>query len=107
MKIVISPYSKGMRNGQKNPKNYPYWNEVIHGLKDHNLVQIGVEGEAPLIENTLFSLHPKELWERVKDADLFISVDNFSQHFFSSLWKERNCNIWEKRPLYIWISGKY
>lgn len=82
MKIVISPYSQKMRDGKLNPKNYPYWKQVIEGLKDHELIQIGVNGEEKLVEDCLFSLSQREIREATEDADLFISVDNFAQHFF-------------------------
>lgn len=82
MKIVISPYSQKMRDGKPNPKNYPYWKQVIEGLKDHELIQIGVNGEEKLVEDCLFSLSQREIREATEDADLFISVDNFAQHFF-------------------------
>jgi len=32
--ILISPYSKKLTNGKVNPKNYPYWKEVIAGINE-------------------------------------------------------------------------
>lgn len=83
MKIVISPYSQKLRNGKENPKNWPYWNQIISELnKSHNLIQIGVEGEKKLTEDCRFNLLVPELVKLANEMDLFISVDNFAHHFF-------------------------
>ena len=42
--IIISPYSKPLRNGLNNPKNYPYWKELI-SLINEEIIQVGVDGE--------------------------------------------------------------
>jgi len=50
--ILISPYSRPLRNGKNNPKNFPYWREVVDLLKTKNdIVQIGVEGEKKLCQD--------------------------------------------------------
>ena len=46
--ILIAPYAKKLHNGRENPKNYPYWEELI-SLIDEPIVQIGVEGEQQLV----------------------------------------------------------
>ena len=46
--IIISPYSKALRSGKRNPKNYPYWQELIELIKEP-IVQIGIEGEEQLV----------------------------------------------------------
>jgi len=90
--FVISPYSKKMRNGKENPKNYPYWNEVISSLKSKNgnyVVQIGIEGEAELsgVDRFLKGNSLKELELLLKDCNTWASVDNFFQHLASSIGK--------------------
>ena len=42
--IIIAPFAKKLLNGKKNPKNYPFWREVIYELPGH-VVQVGVDGE--------------------------------------------------------------
>jgi len=83
-RILISPYSKAMRNGKRNPKNYPYWETVISMLqrKKIHVVQIGVKGEEKLGANEcVFDKSFDELAEMVKVCKTWASVDNFFQHF--------------------------
>ena len=42
--IIISPYAKKLHNEKVNPKNYPYWKELIK-LIDQPIIQIGIDGE--------------------------------------------------------------
>lgn len=82
MKIIISPYSKKLRKKDTpHPKNYPFWPELIQLLKDHEVIQIGVEGETKMVEDYRFNCTSAELIELCKDADCFISVENFFPHF--------------------------
>ena len=46
--IIISPYSKALFNGKQNPKNYPYWKELIEQI-DEPIIQVGIEGEKQLV----------------------------------------------------------
>jgi ADP-heptose:LPS heptosyltransferase len=89
-KVIISPWSKKMRNGKENPKNYPYWKEVISELRSKNIevIQTGIEGEALLDANsTAFGLSLEDLAELVKSCNAWASVDNFFQHFCYNLKK--------------------
>lgn len=83
--ICISPYSKAMRNGENNPKNYPYWPELIDLLHRQGLqvLQVGVEGERQLpgVDKALFNLPLVDLRCQLQDCITFISVDNFLPHF--------------------------
>jgi len=94
MKIVISPYSQKLpkeklcagHNGT-NPKNYPYWEQLITLLKqeipDIEIVQIGVAGEKLLkgVTTIKHNLPPQELLDLIKGCNAWFSVDNFFQHF--------------------------
>jgi len=83
-KILISPYSRSMRNEKRNPKNYPFWNEVIQGLQKKKLhvIQIGLNGEEKLNANEFaFNKTLEELEELVSFSKTWISVDNFFHHF--------------------------
>ena len=82
MKILISPYSKYLRNGAVNPKNYPYWEELVSKLKNrgHEIIQIGVANEKKLVEDCRFNMTLPQLEDLLKECDLFISVDNFIPH---------------------------
>jgi ADP-heptose:LPS heptosyltransferase len=77
--IVISPYSKKLLNGKQNPKNYPYWRELIAMIDDH-IVQVGVEGEEQLVPDFRKNLSISELRQLLRECKTFISCDSFVQH---------------------------
>jgi ADP-heptose:LPS heptosyltransferase len=81
--IIISPYAQKLRNGNNNPKNYPYWDSLIILLKqvDPEIVQVGIKGEEPLVADTRFNLSLDDLTKLVKQCDTWIGVDSFFQHF--------------------------
>ena len=58
--IIISPYSKSLRNGKTNPKNYPYWKELIR-LINEPIVQVGIDGEEQLVNDFRKNLSLTEL----------------------------------------------
>ncbi len=41
--IIISPYTKALKSGKPNPKDYPYWEEVLKGINEP-VVQTGLLG---------------------------------------------------------------
>lgn len=87
--ILISPYSKKMRDGKENPKNYPYWKELIEKLSiKYDIAQIGVSGEIPLVSSFHFNLPLKEISALVNISDFWISVDNFLPHLANKLNKK-------------------
>lgn len=85
-KIIISPWSRPLRNGGFNPKNPPvsYWLEIIKGLKvkGYYIIQIGVDGEKKLegVDEYQFNLSLKELELLTLSVDNWIAVDNFFPH---------------------------
>ena len=83
-KIIISPYSRRLRNGKPNPKNYPFWGDLIKLLREKNMyvIQVGVRGEKELkgVDETQFNKPLKELVVLLSKCDYWISVDNFFQH---------------------------
>jgi ADP-heptose:LPS heptosyltransferase len=90
--IIISPYSKKLRNGGNNPKNYPYWKELIslinhRLLKTEEIIQVGVEGETQLVDDFRKNLSLEELKSLVLQCRTWISVDSFFQHFAWDLEK--------------------
>lgn len=100
--IIISPYAQKLRNGKINPKNYPYWSELVELLykSKYKIVQVGVEGEEPLVPDFRKNLPLTELSELVQSCDTWISVDSFFQHFCwdlkkpgIALWSQSDPNI--------------
>ena len=104
MKILVSPFSKPLRNGKRNPKDYPYWDTVfsgIHQLK-HSITQLCYSSE-PLVandvhfENVRYFAYTKlhEVEDLLKAHDLFMSVDNFLPHL-AHVMKKRGIVLWGK-----------
>lgn len=77
--IIIHPYAKQLINGGKNPKNYPYWKELIALIKEP-IVQIGIEGEEQLVDDFKKNLPIKDLCKLLKECRTWIGVDSFFQH---------------------------
>ena len=83
MKIIISPFSKQLREKTTpHPKNYPYWPALISLLlaSGYDIIQVGAIGEKQIAPVTQFGLSSKDLIELMRGADLFISVENFFPH---------------------------
>ena len=87
--IIISPYSKALKSGKTNPKNYPYWKELIR-LIDEPIVQVGIEGEEQLVPDFRKNLSLKELETLVNECRTWISCDSFFQHF---AWDKKKYGI--------------
>jgi ADP-heptose:LPS heptosyltransferase len=85
--ILISPFSKALRNGGNNPKSYPYWKEFLKGLNGQKVVQIGVEGEEKLTKDFRKNLPFKEIEKLIQECDIWVSVDNFLPHMAHHLKK--------------------
>ena len=77
--IIISPYAKTLLNGKQNPKNYPYWKELIE-LIDEPIIQIGVEGEEQLVSDFRKNLPISELRQLIAQCRTWIGCDSFFQH---------------------------
>lgn len=92
--IIIAPFAQKLRNGKNNPKNYPYWPELIK-LLDHPIVQVGVKEEQQLVDDFRPNLLLTELADLVHKADTWISVDSFFQHFCWDL-KKPGIVIWSQ-----------
>jgi len=78
--IIIAPYAQKLRNEKENPKNYPWWPELI-SIIGEPIVQVGVEGEKQLVDDFRKNLSLTELKELTLQCRTWISVDSFFQHF--------------------------
>ena len=77
--IVIHPFAKKLVNGKENPKNYPYWKELI-ALIDEPIVQVGIENEEQLVPDFRKNLSLLELRHLLDECRTWIAVDSFFQH---------------------------
>ncbi len=78
--IIIAPYAQKLRNGNNNPKNYPWWPELISMINEP-IVQVGIEGEKQIVDDFRKNLSLEELKSLVLECKTWISVDSFFQHF--------------------------
>jgi hypothetical protein len=84
--IVLSAWSKPLRNGKVNAKNYPHWQELVNILKTDGwyIIQIGQGAEVKL-RNVDESVWDKDIWhlkEEIDKADLLLGIDNFFPHLW-------------------------
>jgi ADP-heptose:LPS heptosyltransferase len=77
--IIIAPHAQKLRTGKENPKNYPYWPELIK-LINEPIVQVGVVGEKQLVEDFRTNLPISELRKLIQECRTWIGVDSFFQH---------------------------
>jgi len=77
--IIISPYSKALLSGKQNPKNYPYWKELIEKI-DEPIIQVGIEGEEQLVPDFRKNLPIPALRELLWQCRTWVSCDSFFQH---------------------------
>lgn len=87
--IIIHPWAKKLQNGKENPKNYPFWNELIE-LINEPIVQIGIKGETQLVDDFQTNLSLIELRQLIKECRIWIGVDSFFQHL---AWSESKPGI--------------
>jgi len=92
--IIIAPYAQKLRNKKENPKNFPYWKELI-AMIDQPIVQVGVKGELQLVEDFRPNLSLGELTQLIQECKTWISVDSFFQHFCWDL-KKTGIVIWSQ-----------
>ena len=92
MKVLLSIASRKMRNGERNPKDYPFGDELAVLLKEEGYTVIQIRttddpilGEANEVKT---NLPLKELAQLIQESDTFVSVDNFIQHYAAYLNKK-------------------
>jgi FkbM family methyltransferase len=78
--ILIAPFAQKMRNNKENPKNYPYWKELINMFENQHIIQLGIAGEKQLVKDFRTNLPLDEIKKLIIGCDFFISVDSFLQH---------------------------
>ena len=90
--IIIAPYAKKLQNGKNNPKNYPWFKELVELIQTTNelIVQVGVDGEEQLVPDFRKNLPFIELRQLIKDCRTFVGVDSFFQHL---AWEESKPGI--------------
>ena len=78
--IIIHCEAQKLRNGNRNPKNYPWWPELLKELKEYEFIQIGVEGDNQYTSNFKKNLSFNEIKQLTKECQTWIAIDSFYQH---------------------------
>jgi hypothetical protein len=78
--IVISPWARNLGDNKPNPKNYPWWPELISLLREP-VTQVGVDGETQLVPDFRTNLDLPQLTSLLKTCRFWIGVDSFVQHW--------------------------
>jgi hypothetical protein len=78
--ILINAFAKPLRNGQPNPKNYPFWNELIP-LLNSRVEQIGIQQDQQLVPIIHKDLALDQLKQLILDCSTWIACDSFFQHY--------------------------
>lgn len=87
--VIIAPYAKRLISGKRNPKDYPYWDQLVSGIKGP-IVQVGVDGEEQIVEDFRRNLPISELRKLIRECRTWVSVDSFFQHL---AWDEKKPGI--------------
>lgn len=87
--ILIAPYAKKLISGKRNPKDYPYWDQIVAGVREP-VVQVGVEGEAQIVDDFRKNLPISDLRRLIRECRLWVSCDSFMQHLG---WDEKKPGI--------------
>lgn len=98
--VVISPFAQALRNGKENPKNFPYWKELVALLVESNIkvIQIGSskDNKIPGITDFRQNLKLSQIRELLKECDTWISVDSFLQHLNSNYERKQGVVIFSQ-----------
>lgn len=87
--IIIAPWSRALRNGDKNPKNYPWWPQLVSMINEP-IVQVGSPGEDQLVQDFRPGQSIDNLKALLKECRTWIAVDTFFQHL---AWQEQKPGI--------------
>jgi len=98
--VVISPFAQNLRDSKENPKNFPYWKELVALMKakDIKVIQIGstkdkcIEGITDFRQNLKLS----QIRDLINETDTWISVDSFLQHLCAYHKLKRGIVIFSK-----------
>ena len=105
-KIIIAPYSAKLETGAVNPKNYPYWIELVTLLNaaGHEVTQIGCAGEERIegVAHFLLDWPLGRLKWLINNADLWISVDSFLSHLCATENLKSGIVLWGIGDPVIW-----
>jgi ADP-heptose:LPS heptosyltransferase len=99
-RVLISPFAQNLRNGAENPKNYPYWDELLALINKEQIkiTQIGSskDKQLPFVDSFLVNEKYLNIKNLIKEHDTWISVDSFIQHLNHYYDKKPGIVIWSQ-----------
>lgn len=87
--ILLNAWSRPLRSGRQNPKNYPWWPQVLARIV-LPVTQVAVAGDPALVSDVRWNLELSELAKLVDECHTWLAVDSFFQHF---CWDRNNPGI--------------
>jgi len=106
MKIAIAPWAAKMPNNLPNPKNPPWWPQLVAMLnaEGHQVVQLAGQGEERIEGVAMFlQAFPLEKLEQVlRECDTWISVDSWLPHFCATERLPSGIVVWSLSDPRIW-----
>lgn len=106
MKIAIAPFAAKLPEGKPNPKNFPYWPEVVGRLnaQGHEVIQLGVAGEDRIegVGQFIQGFPLAKLEQVIRDCDTWIAVDSWLPHFCATMRLQSGVVIWAQSNPHIW-----
>ena len=99
--ILISTYSSKIRSGVRNPKNYPWWPEIILGLHERGYAvsQLCQNDELLFIDSFYHNFSLKEIQKKMELCFTWFSVDNFLPHLANLISKPGIAIFGQSDPL--------
>lgn len=99
--VLIFPWAKRLRSEAflHNPKDYPWWPELVKLLRMDNwrTIQLSLSGEEEIGADELITGKSlKEISEMIKNSQTVLTVDSFANHL---------CWYVKKRAVVLWSQG--
>lgn len=105
-KIILHPYAATLLNGNRNPKNYPWWSQVVAKLNElgHEIIQIGVAGETRIegVSQFIQNWPLSKLRDLINSCDTWMAVDSFLPHYCFTEKLKRGVVVWSLSSPEIW-----
>lgn len=82
--ILFAPFAAKAPSlkGQPSPKDYPWAKELAELLREHNVVQVGGNGDEQLTPDFRRNLSFRDLGNLILESDTGICCDSYLQHYY-------------------------
>lgn len=111
-KLLICPFAQNLRNGEENPKNYPYWADLLRLISENKkiaqITQIGAtkDKQLPYTHNFIVNEKFLKIRDLIREHDTWISVDSFLQHLNHCYDRKPGIVLWSQSDPKIFGYGE-